>query len=98
MDETSEQIESAKVENCRFAVMCFRRWEDLAEIKDTPSIRYCSKCDHSVHLCTMGDFLEHAEKGHCVALIAPGDEERQGLTQRKTVGLIDYESLKISDQ
>jgi hypothetical protein len=88
---------SAKIENCRFAVMCFRKWEDLTEIKDTPGIRYCSKCDHSVHLCTVGDFYEHAEKGHCVALIEAGDEEKEEPSRRKTVGLIDFESLKTSD-
>lgn len=94
MDKTSAKIDSAKIENCRFSVMCNRRWEDLAEIKDAPGIRYCSKCDHSVHLCTLVDFLDHAEKGHCVALIDSADEEKEESAQRKLVGLVDIESMR----
>jgi len=88
---------SGKVENCRFSVACFRTWEDLAEIKDTPAIRYCDRCDHSVHLCTKEDFYDHAEKGHCVAFIVPEDEEKEESAQRKLVGLIDFNGLEKAE-
>lgn len=89
--------EPARVTNCRFIFMCFRTWEDLAEIKDNAGVRYCGRCDQSVHLCTIETIVEHVEKGRCVALAGESQEPPSENKGRKLLGLVDIKSLNVSE-
>jgi len=64
--------DQAKVEHCRFAFECTRRWGDLSRVYGQARVRYCTTCETAVHYCTTVEkFNEHAAKGHCVALGRP---------------------------
>ena len=81
------------IENCHFSFLCSRTWESLLQIEDHPQIRYCDRCDHSVHLCTHDDFIEHVQKGHCVALVQEGNDQNEEPGKRKLLGLIDLHRI-----
>jgi hypothetical protein len=55
---------------CEFAFKCPKTWDRLALTADA-NIRHCSECDRDVHLAlTQEDLRRHADKGHCVAVVA----------------------------
>lgn len=67
------------VRNCPLAFECDRRWDDLAEVQGHEAVRYCGRCEATVHLCrSQTDFRQHQLKGHCVALDLGYDSHRVG--------------------
>lgn len=61
---------SSELWNCpsKFQFQCPREWKMLARTDDA-AVRYCSACAQNVYLCgTPQDFIEHGNKGHCVAV------------------------------
>lgn len=58
------------IHNCPLAKRCRMRWEKLEPFQGDADIRFCNKCERSVHLCrTDEDLARHSALGHCVALL-----------------------------
>lgn len=56
--------------NCKFKFQCEQQWEHMSTT-DNEDIRFCSKCNETVHLCTNAFTLEMAvRENKCVALFA----------------------------
>lgn len=54
---------------CPLAKRCRARWEKLEPVQGEPSIRFCSACERTVHLCKSDEELaRHSALGRCVAL------------------------------
>ena len=54
---------------CPLANRCRARWEQLEAVQGEPSIRFCSACERTVHLCkTDEELARHSALGRCVAL------------------------------
>jgi hypothetical protein len=54
---------------CPLAKRCRARWEKLEPVQGEPSIRFCSVCERTVHLCkTDEELARHSALGRCVAL------------------------------
>jgi hypothetical protein len=72
-DPASESIPSSEalpIEGCDvvWKFKCPLKWGELQHTTD-PSVRYCSVCEKSVHLCrTPEELRAHAEMRHCVAI------------------------------
>ncbi len=61
--------EGARVERCRLAFVCGQRWDDLEVLPAHEGMRFCLRCQATVHLATTPDaFAAHAAQGRCVAL------------------------------
>jgi hypothetical protein len=68
--DTAYSMQGAQVTRCSqlFAVICSRQWLELDETDD-PDERHCPGCNETVYHCeTEAEALDHAERGHCVAL------------------------------
>jgi hypothetical protein len=64
-------IESTPIANCPvdFRFLCPKAWEMLEKTSDS-NIRYCNKCEKSVHLCSsMQQVYHHAHLEHCIAIL-----------------------------
>jgi hypothetical protein len=42
----------ARVERCRLAFVCGQRWEELEQLPNNEQVRFCQRCQSSVHLAT----------------------------------------------
>ena len=72
------------IRNCKaeLAIQCPKYWSQLAPT-DTPTIRFCSKCDQNVHFClTTDELTQRTADNLCVAFC---DSE----TQTVTLGLLE---------
>ena len=64
IDEGKEKV---TIENCRLAMECHKKWEELI-IEDNVKFRYCLTCEKGVHWCdTDEDIQEAVLQGQCVA-------------------------------
>jgi len=64
IDEGKEKV---TIENCRLAMECHKKWEELI-VEDNVKFRYCLTCEKGVHWCdTDEDIQEAVLQGQCVA-------------------------------
>lgn len=71
--DTAYSMQGARVTRCSqlFALTCSQKWLELDETDD-PDERHCPDCEKTVYHCeTVAEALDHAERGHCVALHDP---------------------------
>lgn len=56
------------IRNCWFRFECSKKWHDLTETNNS-KVRFCSKCEKTVHLClTSNELKEAIEQNLCVAV------------------------------
>jgi hypothetical protein len=61
--------DDARVERCRLAFVCGQRWEELERLPNHEQVRFCQRCQSSVHLATSAEtFAVLAAQGRCVAV------------------------------
>lgn len=73
--------DDARVERCRLAFVCGQRWEELEQLPNHEQVRFCQRCQSSVHLATSDEaFAVHAAQGRCVAVTT----DRRELTVGRT--------------
>jgi hypothetical protein len=61
--------DDARVERCRLAFVCSQRWEELERLPNHEQVRFCQRCQSSVHLATSAEtFAVLASQGRCVAI------------------------------
>lgn len=81
-----------KVSHCHYINPCDRKWDDLIEVVDVTSVRYCSECENTVHECSDLEKLnEHRSKGHCVVWLEPNTFE---MPMGKPITTEELEELK----
>lgn len=74
-----------RVERCRLAFVCGQRWEELEALAGTDLVRFCLRCQASVHLATTPEeFGGLAAQGRCVAVSAPETGMMVGRTTAET--------------
>lgn len=72
----------ARVERCRLAFVCGQRWDELERLPNHEQVRFCQRCQSSVHLATTPEVLAAlASQGRCVAVSHP----REGFMDGRTV-------------
>ena len=73
--------DDARVERCRLAFVCGQRWEELEPLPNHEQVRFCQRCQSSVHLATSAEtFAVHAAQGRCVAVTTDRREHTVGRT------------------
>lgn len=73
--------DDARVERCRLAFVCGRRWEELERLPNNEQVRFCQRCQSSVHLATSAEtFGVLASQGRCVAAAITPMERMVGRT------------------
>lgn len=61
--------------NCKFKFQCDQRWETM-QSTDDENIKFCEKCNETVHLCKNPWHLENAIKQNkCVAILAKNGDK-----------------------
>ena len=59
---------------CTVKFKCPKTWAQFSET-ESPEIRFCSHCENDVYLVrSKADLAEHAQKGHCVAILDVSDD------------------------
>jgi alpha-tubulin suppressor-like RCC1 family protein len=71
----------ARVERCRLAFVCGQRWEELEQLPNNEQVRFCQRCQSSVHLAASAEtFAVLAAQGCCVAVAMRSMERMVGRT------------------
>jgi hypothetical protein len=73
--------DDARVERCRLAFVCGQRWEELECLPNHEQVRFCQRCQSSVHLATTPKAFDAlAAQGRCVAIANDGVVKEVGRT------------------
>jgi hypothetical protein len=91
--------DNARVERCRLAFVCGQRWDELERLPNHEQVRFCQRCQSSVHLATSAEtFAVMAAQGRCVA-VAIGPVERmvgRTVSPYRTFQLVEDDSNNLS--